>query len=84
MHPHHHLDELALGELERRDRLAELHALLGVVERRLVAGPAGAGGAPQDAVAGLVEARQRAAHGGHLGQAGRVGQAHVVEHELAR
>ena len=55
-----HLGELALGQLEAGDGLAELHAVVGVVEGRLVAGPRRAHRAPQDAEAGLVEARQRA------------------------
>ena len=64
------------------DGLAELLPLLGVVEGRLVAGPGGAGGAEEDAEAGLVEARQRAPHADHAGEHGRVGEPHVVEHQL--
>ncbi len=49
-------------------------ARLGVVERRLVAGAAGAHRAPEDAVARLVEARQRAAHGRHPGRRAESGR----------
>ena len=61
---------------------AELHARLGVLERRLVARAAGADGAPADAEARLGQARQRPAHALDLGQDGVAGQAHVVEREL--
>ena len=82
LHPHHHLDQLALGELERGDGHAELHPLAGVVERRLVAGPRRPGGSEQDAEAGLVQARQRPPQRGDPGQAQRLGEPDVGEHQL--
>ena len=56
-----HVDELLLRELVRRDGLAEHLTPLRVGERRAVAVERGAHDAPDDAVARLVEARERAA-----------------------
>src|SRR3954471_11902890 len=78
----HHVDELALGELEAGDRPPVLHARLRVLERRLVTRAPGADRAPADAVARLVQARERPAHALDLGQHRVGGQAHVVEREL--
>src|SRR3954470_5314146 len=72
----HHVDELALGELEAGDRPPVLHARLRVLERRLVTRPPGADRAPADAVARLVQARERPAHALDLGQHSVGGQAH--------
>src|SRR2546426_8382397 len=56
-----HPDELLLDELERRDRLAELDPLLGVLERPVVTRHRRAHRAPGDALARLIETAQRAA-----------------------
>ncbi len=77
-----HVHQLFLGQLEAGDRLAELLARLGVVERALVAGSRGADRTPEDAVARLVEAGERALHPGHAGQHRRLRQADVVEDQL--
>ena len=58
----HHVDELALGELEAGDRPPVLHAGLGVLQRGVVAGAPGADRAPADAEARLGQAGQRPAH----------------------
>ncbi len=79
----HHLDQLLLGELEPGDRAAELDPALGVVEGGGVAVAGGADGAPEDAVAGLVEGGQRSAQPGDAGQDGVGRQHHLVEGELA-
>ena len=54
-----HVGELGLGELEPRDRPAELLALHRVAPGRVERGARRAQGAPHDAVARLVQARQR-------------------------
>ena len=56
-----HLGELLLRQLIAGDRLAEDHALLRVLECGLEAGARRADGAPDDAVARLVQAGERAA-----------------------
>src|SRR4028119_2378680 len=56
-----HVHELLLRELEPGDRLAELLAPSGVLERRLVAVPRRAHRARDDAVAGLTETGERPA-----------------------
>src|SRR5262245_5556801 len=63
-----HPDELLLHELERPDRLAELDALLGVLQGPVVARHRRAHRAPGDPVAGLVETAERAAQPLHLGK----------------
>ena len=55
---------------------------LRVLERRFEAGAGRADRAPDDPVAGLVEAGERAFQRAHLGQDGVGGQAHVVEQQL--
>src|ERR1700734_4235839 len=55
-----HQGELALGELERPDRLAEMLAGPRVFHRALQAGTGRAGYSPQDAEPRLGQARQRA------------------------
>ena len=55
----HHAAELVLHELEGGERLAELLALLGVGQRRLVGGERHAERAPGDRVAGAGRARGR-------------------------
>src|SRR5215467_4700278 len=77
-----HPDELLLHELERRDRLAELDALLRVLERPIVAAHRGADGAPRDAVARLVETAQRAAQALHVRKLVRERNLAVLEGEL--
>ena len=77
-----HLRELLLNELARCDRTAEGGALPAVLERRLEAGARRAEGAPRDPVAGLVEAGQRPAQAGHVGEHGAVRKADVVEGQL--
>ena len=79
-----HVGELLLGELERRDRLPELHTLLRVVQGRLEARARGAHHAPDDAVSGLVQARERTLEPFDPWQHRARGKAHVVHHELAR
>ena len=64
-----HVDELLLGQLEAGDRLAELDPLVGVGQCRVEGGPGGAHRAPDDAVAGLVEAAERTLEAAHLGEA---------------
>ena len=72
---------LLLDELEADAiGLVELHARLGVVERRLVAGPRRADRAPGDAEARLVEARQRPSQRRRTsGSMLAAGMRHVVE-----
>ncbi len=79
---HHHLDELALGELKARDRRSELVAFAGVVESGLVARAGSADRAEEDAEARLIEARQGALHSRDSRQHGIGRQADIVEHEL--
>src|SRR5258705_4641469 len=77
-HPH----ELLLDELERADGLAELDALLRVLERPVVAAHGGADDAPGDAVARLRETGQRALDTLHAGQLVLQRDAAVLEGQL--
>ena len=76
------LGELLLLDLEARDRLAEGDPRLRVLERRLVAGAGRSDGAPDDAVAGLVEARERPAERVDRGEHRIRPDAAVVEDQL--
>ena len=78
-----HVGQLQLHRLVRRQRTAEQHALGGVVEHFLQAGLRGADRAPGDAVARLGQAAQRTLQALHVGQAGAVRHAHVVEEQRA-
>jgi hypothetical protein len=79
-----HLGEPGLLDLRGGDRLAvELHALLGVAERLVVAGHGGADRAPGDPVAGLGEAHQRALEPAGLREERVVADPHVLQRELA-
>ena len=80
----HHLGELLLRELEGRQRLAELRALERVGQRLLVARAGRADRAPEDAVARLVQAAQRALEPADLGEHRVAGQPQVVEGQLGR
>ena len=79
----HHLGQLLLRELEGRQRLAELRALERVGQRLLVARTRRADRAPEDAVAGLVEAAQRALEPPDLGEH-RVARAAAGRRRTAR
>src|SRR4051795_788244 len=63
-----HVGELLLGELEAADRRAELRPGSRVLQRRLIARAGRAERSPQDAVARLVQAGQRAAQPPDLGE----------------
>jgi hypothetical protein len=73
-----------LHQLERGDGLAELPSRLCIAQRRVVAVHGGADNAPGDAVAGLVQARQRGLQPARARQPRAVGQAHLVEDQFAR
>src|SRR5262249_59670974 len=77
-----HPDQLLLDELERRDGLAELDPLLRVLERPVVAGHRRAHGAPGDAVARLIEARQRPLEALHAGEAVLQWNLAILERQL--
>src|SRR5882757_10693658 len=77
-----HVGELALGQLEGRQRPAELRAGEAVAQRLVEAGPSGTDGAPQDAVPRLVEAREWALEPAHLREGCRVGEPDVVQDEF--
>src|SRR5262249_12161882 len=77
-----HPDELLLHELERCDRLAELNALLSVLERPVVARHRRAHGPPGDPVARLVETAERAAQPLHLGKLVLERNTTILEGEL--
>ena len=79
-HPH----ELLLHELERRDGLAELDALLRVLQGPVVAGHGGADGPPRDAVARLAQTRQRPPQSGDARQLVLERDAAVLEAQLGR
>ena len=65
-----HPRQLALGELEPADRPPELLARARVRHRRLITAPRRTGRPPHDAVAGLGQARQRAAQATGMRQNG--------------
>src|SRR5881396_985068 len=69
-------------ELVAGDRAVELLPLLGIAERGQVAGARGAERAPHDAVARLVETRERAAEALGARQQRRRRHAHVLQHQL--
>src|SRR4029450_10454764 len=77
-----HPDQLLLDELEGADGLAELDALLRVLERPVVAAHGGADGAPAAAVARLRETGQRALEPLHAGQLVLQRDAAVLEGQL--
>src|ERR1035437_3540135 len=77
-----HARQLVLGELEPADRTAELFALAGVLQRCLERATRGAHHSPQDAVAGLVQAGQRADEATDLWEDGSVGQTYPVQDQL--
>src|SRR4051812_14348489 len=79
----HHVDELLLGELERRDRRTELAALQRVAQGGLVGVAGGTHRAPDDPVASLVEAGERALEAAGAGQDRVGGQPHRVEGDVA-
>ena len=66
------------------ERLVELRSRLRVVERRQVAGARRADGAPHDAVARLVQARERTRQPLRAGKLARRRHTHVLEHQLRR
>src|SRR5690606_39584495 len=70
--------------LERPDGLAELLTGLGVVDRGLVAGPAGADRAPDDAVPRLRQTAERPSQALHTWEHRVRGEPHVVEDEFGR
>ena len=78
-----HVGQLLLRQLVGGDRLVELLARDAVGDRRLEAVTGCAQRAEDDAVAGLVQARQRAAQSGDLGQDGVGRQSYLVEDQLA-
>ena len=79
-----HPDELFLDELVAGDGLAvELLAGLGVLERGVVAGHGRADGAPTDAVAGLVEAHERALEAAGAGEQVGGGDMDILQREAA-
>ena len=79
-----HPDQLFLDELVAGDGLVvELLADLGVLERGVVAGHGRADGAPTDAVAGLVEAHERALEAAGAGQQVGGGDVDVLQREAA-
>jgi hypothetical protein len=77
-----HPGELALGQLEPADLLAELLPGPGVVGRRLEAGAGSAGDPPHDAEPGFGQAGQRPLQAGHAGQYGVLRQPDLVEMQL--
>src|SRR5205085_8634003 len=78
----HHVDELLLHELKAGDRPLELHPLLRIRERRLVAGHRRADRAPDDAVARLVQTTEWPFEAAHVRQQRSVRYAHLLEDEL--
>ena len=80
----HHVDELALSELEAGDRTVELDAITGIVERGLVAGSRRAHHPEEDPKAGLVETRQRALHTDDTWQDRVTGKPDVVQYQFGR
>ena len=79
---HRHLGERGLHELERADRLAELHAVLRVLEGCLETGARGTHGAPGDAEARFGETRERALHPLHPGEHRVGGQPNLAQEQL--
>src|SRR2546428_7339611 len=81
---HQHVGQLALGELERPDRLAELVPGLRILRGGLEAGSGRSHDPPDDPEPRLVQRRQRPAQAADAREhrAGR--QAAIVEHQLRR
>src|SRR5215216_1599808 len=77
-----HVGQLLLGELEAADGPVELDPGGGVLQRALEAGPGRPHRPPDDPVAGLVQARQGAAHAPDLGEHGVAGQPAVLQDQL--
>ena len=80
---HRHVDELLLGELEPGDRLVELHPVLRILQRCSVAVASGTDDSPADAVARLVEARERCAQPPRLRELRIGGQSNIREGDVA-
>src|SRR3989442_1576734 len=79
-----HLGEPRLLQLEAADRLAEHHARLCVAQRLVVARHCRAHRSPRDAIARLREAQKRRLEPARLREQGVLGDAHVLQHQLAR
>src|SRR3989441_5845058 len=79
-----HRHQLALDELVSGDRLGEHEALARILERAVVAGARRSEGAPGDAVAGLRQAGERAAHRARPGQPVLERDSAALEEEFRR
>ena len=77
-----HHRKLLLLELKGADRPAELDPLEAVFKRRFEARTGGSDGAPNNPISSFVQAGQRSAQSGRLGQHGIGRQAHIVKKQL--
>mmetsp|Transcript_41417 Transcript_41417/g.97041 ORF Transcript_41417/g.97041 Transcript_41417/m.97041 type:complete len:470 (+) Transcript_41417:1594-3003(+) len=78
-----HVGQLLLDQLVGRERLAKLLAVQHVLARGVPAVFRGAERAPGDAVAGAVQASERALQAAHLREGVLLGAEHLVHHDLA-